>query len=937
MKKKILAGLLVLFMVINWSGIIFAEGIDLKQNDQEDDLPLSYHGETEIKIDSIQSNTIPKQRSVSNLEETYFSPYVTAVKNQGAYGTCWAFSMIAASEASVVKEGLAIEDIDLSEWHLAYFLANSVTDPIGGTLGDSFTINGSYLMDGANQQMATYRVANWYGLVDEETAPYSVVCADSSADLPSSVAYNKDVVHLENAYWVAMKDQNIIKQLIKEYGACGASYYSESQYYNTYNPYNTEVAEYCPDNVSTNHGITIVGWDDTYSRDKFGTNQPEQDGAWYCKNSWGEQWGKDGYFWISYEDVPLSNGVGFFYDYGAADNYDHNYQYDGGAWGNYYTNCKYEANMYKAQGYERLKAVGFYTRNVQYNCTVSIYKNCEEGKPTSGELVATQIADQLYAGFHTVELEDNIVLNKDDCFSVVVCQTTADGGYVEISVDSSTSQENSWCVNTSNAEAGQSFISVSGTAWSDISGRSGKENCRIKAYTDDLIPVTDIKLSHSDVGLVSGKSIQLSAVITPQNADNRDVEWSSSDTDIASVSENGLVTGNGFGDAVITCRANDTGQIYSSCKISVRQAVTQIMLDQTKVAMKTGESVKLEAAITPDKDMTFGIYWMSDNEKAATVDSFGRITAVAPGTANIRCMTKDGSNVSGICVVTVLQPVTDIVLSAADISLQLGETSRIIPQILPASASNKSVVWSSSNNQVAAVTDSGVVTAAGVGTAVITCRALDGSGIVKSCTVAVSEKVVCHTKGKVLTDALTGAKYKVTRSGTEDATVEYMKSTVAGTSLVVPASVKIDGVIYKVTSIGANAFKNNRKIVKINIGDGVITIGTGAFSGCTKLKSVVLGKNVTSIESKAFYKCSRLTKITIPSTVKKIGKQAFYNCKRLKNITIKTSKLTSKRVGSKAFKGIHPKASIKVPKKKMKTYKKILRLKGIGKKVKIKK
>ena len=123
-------------------------------------------------------------------------------------------------------------------------------------------------------------------------------------------------------------------------------------------------------------------------------------------------------------------------------------------------------------------------------------------------------------------------------------------------------------------------------------------------------------------------------------------------------------------------------------------------------------------------------------------------------------------------------------------------------------------------------------------------------------------------------------------------TVQYEKPVNKNiSSIMIPAVVKINGKRYKVTEIAANAFKN----------------------------------------------CKRLKKVTIGTNINKIGKKAFYGCSSLKNIKVKTSKLTNSRIGRQAFKGIHKKAVIKVPKRQLKTYKKILKTKGIGKKVKIKK
>lgn len=188
--------------------------------------------------------------------------------------------------------------------------------------------------------------------------------------------------------------------------------------------------------------------------------------------------------------------------------------------------------------------------------------------------------------------------------------------------------------------------------------------------------------------------------------------------------------------------------------------------------------------------------------------------------------------------------------------------------------------------------------------------------------------------GSIVTDEKTGGIYRTTSSGT----VEYQGAADKNASSVtVPQSVTLNGVSYQVTAIAANACKGSKKLAKVVIGSSVTSIGANAFSGCSRLKSVTLGKKVTAIGSKAFYKCTSLTKITIPASVASIGKQAFGGCKKLKSITIKTKKLTAKNVGGKAFKGIHAKAVIKVPKAKLKTYKKLLQAKGAGKSAKMKK
>ena len=188
-------------------------------------------------------------------------------------------------------------------------------------------------------------------------------------------------------------------------------------------------------------------------------------------------------------------------------------------------------------------------------------------------------------------------------------------------------------------------------------------------------------------------------------------------------------------------------------------------------------------------------------------------------------------------------------------------------------------------------------------------------------------------KGKVITDKQ-GISYKVTKSDAKDGEVTFAKpkSSVKGT-VKIPDTVTIDGITYKVTAIEANAFKNNKNITKVIIGNNVTVIGKNAFAGCAKLKTVKLGAAVTTIGDKAFYKCTSLTNITIPAKVTKIGKSAFEGCKKLKRITVKSTKLKS--VGKKALKGIRTKAKIKVPKSKLAKYKRLFKNKGQGKNVKV--
>lgn len=196
--------------------------------------------------------------------------------------------------------------------------------------------------------------------------------------------------------------------------------------------------------------------------------------------------------------------------------------------------------------------------------------------------------------------------------------------------------------------------------------------------------------------------------------------------------------------------------------------------------------------------------------------------------------------------------------------------------------------------------------------------------------------------GTILKDDVTKAEYKVMETENGVPQVMYMASTdKKQSSVTIPASVKLDDISYNVSAIAKNAFKNNKNIKRIVISKTIKSIGDNAFYGCSKLASVTIGENVETIGKSAFMNCILLKKIVIPKKVKKIGSKAFYGCKKLTNITIKTTKLTTKTVGSKAFTKAgsknYKKLVVKVPKSKLKVYKKMLWKRGVSRKAKIKK
>ncbi len=764
--------LVLISMLFSQGEVVLATEIDLLDREKgmaETDYPLTYQGDEERQVKSIESDSsFYTERSL--VPSRYESPYVTSVKDQNPYGTCWAFATLAASEANMVKSGLYDKNsIDLSEWHLAYFMAHSVADPLRGTNGDTFDLlytsqSPNYMQRGGNEEIAAKKMANWQGPVKEEIASYEIIKSvydpdgtDADLDVQASIsednAFN-DAAHLENSWYVSMKDRNVVKSLIMECGAAATSYYSSDpnldvvDYYKYSNPSDGRPTINNTEIVKTNHAITLVGWDDNFSKEYF-TIKPSNNGAWLCKNSWGN-WGKDGYFWISYEDVAINTRNAIFYQYGKADNYEYNYQYDGGVFNGYKyypdRDSMYAANMFQANTGEVLKAVGFYTVDPNYKCSISIYKDCEEGKPVSGKQVAyMEDIEELYVGYHTEKLDTKVFLEKGCRFSVVVRYETLDGAEARAVIEEESFGE--WYKSSVSAKAGQSFISWDGqeSNWKDI-GISDRKNLRIKAFTNSAILSTSVFLNTTNRVMLEGDTFQLTANVKPENASWKAIQWSSSKPDVASVDDNGLVTAKKAGVAEITAEAVDGSSVKAECVITVEKKeikVSGIRLNKERETLAEGDRLKLTATVSPSDATNKEIEWSSSVAGVATVDGTGLVTAQKPGRAVITVTAQDGSGVSTSCEITVEKreiKVNGIRLNKERETLTEGDTLKLTATVSPSDATNKEIEWSSSVAGVATVDGTGLVTAQKPGRAVITAEAKNGSGVSASCEITVKKK-----------------------------------------------------------------------------------------------------------------------------------------------------------------------------------------------------
>lgn len=660
---------------------------------------------------------------------------VSSVKNQDSWGTCWAFSLMGAAESNLLGKGIGGQD--LSELQLAYFTYNKPNDPLGGTAGDNVKLNTGmdFLMSGGNPALASTLMMGWLGMTDEAVVPYSKAKEDiEDRTLDSSYAYKKNSMILETVRWIEPSDRQLIKKYLINNGAGTIFYRHDDAYYNAENG-----AYYTSDPYSgSGHLVTIVGWDDNYSRNNFGSKKPQSNGAWLIKNSWGENWGNNGYFWLSYEDATIQDYCCFL-DVEKASKYQHNYQYDGTGgyvtWGGSSTSVK-SANIFQAKGLETLKAVSVANAAKGTSCEIQVYTNVDAGRkdPTKGTPVFDKPVTAYFDtyGYFTVELPHSVLLEKDSLFSVVVTMKNADRAYCMVARDDDSWN---WAIMNNTARYGESFAFYEGK-WEDFASIGA--NVRIKALTKDFnANLSSIKVTKKPT------KVQYYDGDTFKSAGIR-VQATFSDNTIADVTEDCTFTGTTLSMLNKTVTISYT---YKGVKKTTTLPVTVLERKASKVRLNYS-SLKitkgkrfywLKPTVYPATTTNKNVTWSSSRRKIASVNSAGVIRARRLGTTIITVKTANGKK-DTLRVEVVKTPIKVVkVKLPKTLKMKKGTLKQLTPIVYPIHAANKSVSWKTSKKRIATVNSDGVVKARRTGIVKITATSRDGSKKYSTCTITVTK------------------------------------------------------------------------------------------------------------------------------------------------------------------------------------------------------
>lgn len=380
-----------------------------------------------------------------NNDGNFEDSLLTAVKDQGYCGSCWSFATFGALEGALqFNQGAVIDGNNYSENHLI----NAHLFDYGPCEGGNLYMSASYL-------------ARYSGPVQDTDDPYDPSAQGVWCDTCQPSFY-VDAVHFLPGR-SGPEDVDYIKQAILEYGPVATEMFWDSNYYT---PLDAGYSYPAENPEGMNHAVVIVGWDDTLT-----ISESDQPGAFIVRNSWGDGWGHDGYFYVSYADRMFAkNSLAYYAD--QDDQllpFDQLYQHDplGMTSGLFYGNpdTVYGANVFNITTSGWLKAIGIYVYNSDTQCEINIYKSATVSGNTAtfDALATTQATEPLTRGYHTITLDSPVHISEGDHMAIVVTYT-----HLTQTVRCPIEHRFMGYSSTAAASPGESYVSNNGLTFQDI-------------------------------------------------------------------------------------------------------------------------------------------------------------------------------------------------------------------------------------------------------------------------------------------------------------------------------------------------------------------------------------------------------------------------------------------------------------------------------------
>lgn len=658
----------------------------------------------------------------------------------------------------------------------------------------------------------------------------------------------------------------------KEYDNEGSSYSWKTKNYTK-----TSIVSYYSDdaNKTPNEDVVIIGWDDDYqvpgapgrgayivldfnkfytqfyanytTRGWRGTKLYEDGINWHVSNL---QTVDTKYYYVSYYDYYIESNVYGIKEFSTAKPIKTPYQYDMLGMSTVIETETSSSYAYGANVFARNTTVPEKLDSISVASSVplkyEVYVNTKDGDLTSEKLVKVAETEELDPGYNTIYFDDTIMLTGKK-FAVVVKYITTDSTLytAKIGVQSPTMKyyqvegEDTkeviksipYWENATSAQ-GRSFTGTSLDNWTDLYNNAETKNMSvcIKAFTSEVpgyqIPTESIEIKQlSELGLpeeigesiqiLKGDQSQLVIEVTPEDAANKEVSWSSSNRNVVTVENDGTINAVGAGVATITAKLKNAPAISATCVIDVRVPIESFVLNKSNVTILAGETNVLAGIIGPEDATTTKIEWSSSNKEVVKVTEDGLLIGLKKGTAIVTAIIRDEAGLhTATCKVTVpeslIVDVIDVSLNKTSLTLEKGTRETLKATVFPSDATNTAVVWTSSNKNVAIVNANGRVTGLSAGTATITVTTVSG-GETATCQVTVTEEPAVTPTGISLNQS--------SMSLEKDAKGQL-------TATVTPSNADDKTVIWDSSNLNVVEVDSNGRVTAIDVGTATITATT---------------------------------------------------------------------------------------------------------------